>query len=158
VLAKNRIAFDMGYGPNIRVFDQFSGNLRAVGETLSLLKPGAPDLLVDRVRYEAAALLPVAAPGASLLVWRPTKLSCKSAPVLRPVPACAWWPCVFSQLTRVRVGDDGKVPVNPLRCAIDAPPRSTVVPCLRPDGDIYFLSSPSDYETQSVVLLHHPNL
>ena len=76
--------------------------------------------------------------------------------VLRPTPACPWWPFVFSQQTRVRVGDDGKVPVGHLRTAIDAPVRSTVIRCLRPDGDIYFLSSAPDPQKQPVILLHHP--
>jgi hypothetical protein len=76
--------------------------------------------------------------------------------VLRPVPACPWWPYVFSQQTHVRVGDDGKVPVGHLRCSIDAPPRSTVVRCLRPDGDIFFLRSAPNPKNQPVVLLHHP--
>ena len=76
--------------------------------------------------------------------------------VLRPVPACPWWPFVFSQQTRVRVGDDGKVPVGHLRLAIDAPPRSSVLRCLRPDGDIYFLRSAPDPRALPVILLHHP--
>jgi hypothetical protein len=76
--------------------------------------------------------------------------------VLRPVPACPWWPFVFSQQTRLRVGDDGKVPVGHLRAAIDAPPRSTVIRCQRPDGDIYFLRYAPDHQQQPVVLLHHP--
>jgi hypothetical protein len=76
--------------------------------------------------------------------------------VLRPAPACPWWPFVFSQQTRVRVGDDGKVPIGHLRSAIDAPPRSTVIRCLRPDGDIYFLRSAPDPKKQPLVLLHHP--
>jgi hypothetical protein len=55
VLAKDRTAFDIAYGPSIPVFDQFTGNLQSDGETLSLIQPGlapAPDLVVDRVRYE----------------------------------------------------------------------------------------------------------
>jgi hypothetical protein len=76
--------------------------------------------------------------------------------VLRPAPACPWWPFVFSQQTRVRVGDDGKVPIGHLRASIDAPPRSTVLRCLRPDGDIYFLRSAPHPQKQPVILLHHP--
>lgn len=76
--------------------------------------------------------------------------------VLRPAPACPWWPFVFSQQTQVRVGDDGKVPIGHLRASIDAPPRSTVIRCLRPDGDIYFLRSAPHPQKQPVILLHHP--
>jgi hypothetical protein len=73
VLAKDRAAFDMAYGPSVRVFDQFPGGLQADGETLSLLKPGASDLVVDRVRYEAVAPWPAAAPGASLQLLDPAQ-------------------------------------------------------------------------------------
>ena len=76
--------------------------------------------------------------------------------VLRSIPACPWWPFVFSHRSRVRVGDDGKVPVGHLRLAIDAPPRSTVIRCLRPDGDVYYLRSAPDPQKQPLVLLHHP--
>lgn len=54
-------------------------------------------------------------------------------------PALSWWPYVWRQQTRVRVGDDGQVPVGAQRQPIEAPPRSTVIRCLRPDGDIYYL-------------------
>ncbi|HNC95366.1 MAG TPA: hypothetical protein PKW90_04525, partial [Myxococcota bacterium] len=64
--------------------------------------------------------------------------------VLRPAPACPWWPYVWSQPTRVRVGDDGKVPVGPHRQRVDAPPRSTVVRCLRPDADVCYLRHAPD--------------
>jgi hypothetical protein len=74
----------------------------------------------------------------------------------RPVPACPWWPYVFSQQTPVRVDDDGTVPVGPLRLPIQAPPRSTVLRCLRPDGDLFFLRSAPNPNLQPVVLLHHP--
>jgi hypothetical protein len=42
------------------------------------------------------------------------------------------------------------------RLSIDAPPRSSVIRCLRPDGDIYFLQSAPKPQKQPVVLLHHP--
>jgi hypothetical protein len=76
--------------------------------------------------------------------------------VLRQAPACPWWPYVWSQQTRVRVGDDGKVPVGSQRQSIDAPPRSKVIRCLRPDGDIFFLHHAPDPKTKPIVLLHCP--
>jgi hypothetical protein len=76
--------------------------------------------------------------------------------VLRPVPNCPWWPFVWSQRLHVRVGDDGKVPVGSQRLAIDAPPRATVVRCLRPDGDIYYLHHAPDPKAKPIVLLHCP--
>jgi hypothetical protein len=76
--------------------------------------------------------------------------------VLRPAPACPWWPDVWSQQSRVRVGDDGKVLVGSQRQAIDATPRSTVIRCLRPDGDIYYLRQAPDPKAKPIVLLHCP--
>ena len=76
--------------------------------------------------------------------------------VLCPVPACPWWPYVWSQQTRVRVGDDGKVPVGLHRHSLDAPPRSTVIRCLRPDGDIFYLRHSPQPQAKPIVLLHCP--
>jgi hypothetical protein len=75
---------------------------------------------------------------------------------IRPVPVCPWWPYVWSQQTRVRVGDDGTVPVGAQRQFIDAPPRSTVIRCLRPDGDLYYLQHPPHPQAKPLVLLHCP--
>jgi hypothetical protein len=75
---------------------------------------------------------------------------------LRPRPACPWWPYVWSQQTRVRVGDDGKVPVGAQRHPIVAPSRATVIRCLRPDGDIYYLRHAPDPKAKPIGLLHCP--
>jgi hypothetical protein len=76
--------------------------------------------------------------------------------IIRPAPHCPWWPYVWSQQTRVRVGDDGQVPVGSQRHPLDAPPRSTVIRCLRPDGDIYYLRHAPDPNAKPIVLLHCP--
>jgi hypothetical protein len=76
--------------------------------------------------------------------------------VIRPAPPCPWWPYVWSQQTRVRVGDEGKVPVGAHRHAIDAPPRSPVIRCLRPDGDLYYLQHAPDPQAKPILLLHVP--
>jgi transposase InsO family protein len=76
--------------------------------------------------------------------------------VLRPVPTCPWWPFVWSLRSQVRVGDDGKVPAGSQRLSIQAPPRSRVVRCLRPDGDIYYLRDAPDPKTKPLLLLHCP--
>jgi hypothetical protein len=65
VLAKNRNAFDTAYGPRL-IFDEFPGNLQLDGETLSLIKPGVPDIVVDRVLYETNAPWPAPLPATSL--------------------------------------------------------------------------------------------
>lgn len=76
--------------------------------------------------------------------------------VIRPIPKCPWWPYVWSQQTRVRVGDDGKVPVGDRRHSINAPPRSIVIRCLRPDGDTFYLRYAPDPKAKPIVLLHVP--
>ncbi len=76
--------------------------------------------------------------------------------VIRPAPQCPWWPYVWSQQTRVRVGDDGKVPVGSQRRAIDAPPRSQLIRCLRPDGDTFYLRHAPNQKAKPIVLLHVP--
>ena len=76
--------------------------------------------------------------------------------VIRPVPRCPWWPCVWSQQAPVRVGGDGKVPAGTQRHRIDAPSRSTVLRCLRPDGDSYYLRNAPDPEAKPIVLRHCP--
>jgi hypothetical protein len=76
--------------------------------------------------------------------------------VIQPAPKCPWWPFVWSLQTSVRVGDDGQVPVGTLRQRIDAPPRTAVIRCLRPDGDIFYLRHAPDPNTKPIVLLHCP--
>lgn len=76
--------------------------------------------------------------------------------VLRPVPACPWWPFVWSQRTHVRVGDDGKVPLGSQRLSIAVPPRSLVLRCLRPNGDIYYLRHAPNPNAKPIILLHCP--
>jgi transposase InsO family protein len=76
--------------------------------------------------------------------------------VLRPLPTCPWWPFVWSQQTNVRVGDDGKVPVGSQRQTINAPPRSKVIRCLRPDGDVYYLKQAPHPKAKPIILLHCP--
>lgn len=76
VLARDRVAFDMAYGPGVLVFDQYNGDLRAEGETLSIQQPGpasAPALIVDRVRYESASPWPPTAPGVALQLRDPAQ-------------------------------------------------------------------------------------
>lgn len=66
VLAKNLVAHWSAYGMAVPAFDQFSGNLQAGGETLTLIRPGATpaeDLVVDRVTYGATAPWPAGAAG-----------------------------------------------------------------------------------------------
>jgi hypothetical protein len=72
---------------------------------------------------------------------------------LRPAPRCPWWPYVFSQQTRLPVGDDGKVVIGSQRLSVDAPPRSKILRCLHPNGDITILKHPPDKKAMPVVLL-----
>lgn len=57
------------YGTSLAIFGQFDGVLDADGETLTLLKPAttnAPEVVIDKLRYEAGPPWPVTAAGSSL--------------------------------------------------------------------------------------------
>ncbi len=76
--------------------------------------------------------------------------------VLRPVPACPWWPYVWSQRSNARVESDGRVALAGLRLRIDAPPGSKVIRCLHPNGDFSVLASPPSHHAKPIVLRHSP--
>jgi hypothetical protein len=84
VLAKSSTIFAANYGL-VPVFDDFTGMLQTDGETLSLLQPGtnsAPDLLVNRVRYEPKAPWPtnaVLVTGVSLQLVDPAQDNSRAA-------------------------------------------------------------------------------
>jgi len=64
VVAKDLAAFRASYGTNIPLAGPFPGNLDPNGETLTLIKQGAVpalDVVVDQVKYEAAAPWPAGA-------------------------------------------------------------------------------------------------
>ena len=52
--------------------------------------------------------------------------------------------------------DDGEAPIRNLRLSVDAPPRSRLIHCLLPDGDIFLLKSPPAKNSLPLILLHSP--
>jgi len=74
--------------------------------------------------------------------------------LLRPAPHCPWWPYVWSQRTPVQVGDDGRVPVGSQRLTIDRSPRSKVIRCSHPNGNLSFLAAPPHRSSQPLLLAH----
>ncbi len=74
--------------------------------------------------------------------------------LLRPDPRCPWWPYVWSQRTPVQVGDDGRVPIGSQRLTIDRPPRSKVIRCAHPNGDLSFLAAAPHHSSQPILLAH----
>jgi hypothetical protein len=77
LLVKDQSAFINAYGIDIPPFDEFPGNLQTDGETLTLLMPAAqinqPDIVVDKVKYSAAAPWPPTSPGVSLQLIDPAQ-------------------------------------------------------------------------------------
>ena len=73
--------------------------------------------------------------------------------VLRPAPQCRWWPYVFSQSSKIRVGTDGKIPIGGQRLSVDAAPGLRVVQCQHPNGDITILKEAPAKERLPAVLL-----
>lgn len=74
--------------------------------------------------------------------------------LLRPAPRCPWWPYVWSQRTSVQVGDDGRVPVGSQRLTLDRPPRSKLIRCSHPNGDLSFLAHPPNHSSHPILLAH----
>lgn len=75
---------------------------------------------------------------------------------LRPVPACPWWPYVWSQRSNARVEPDGRISLPGQRLRIDKPPGSKVIRCLHPNGDFSVLDAAPAQKSKPLVLLHSP--
>ena len=75
VLCSDPFAFSQTYGLTNVPFGAFDGRLDEDGETLTLLRPGAGtnQIVVDRVRYEAATPWPAATNGISLQLVDPSQ-------------------------------------------------------------------------------------
>ena len=73
--------------------------------------------------------------------------------VLRPKPACPWWPYIWTVRTQVRVDLDGRVPVGAHRMRIALRPFSAVTRCEHPDGSYTFLAQPPGKGGKPIVLL-----
>ncbi len=76
--------------------------------------------------------------------------------VLRPPPACPWWPYVFSVRTSVKVGTDGRIPIGTERLRVDCSPGVRLTRCLHPNGDISVLMHPPAPDRLPMVLFHLP--
>ncbi len=63
VLAQNRAAFAAAYGATNLVFDSFPGPLQPDVQTLTLVEPGPPQIVIDQVRYQGAAPWPTGSNG-----------------------------------------------------------------------------------------------
>jgi len=72
--------------------------------------------------------------------------------VLRPTPACPWWPYVWSLRTLLKVGADGRVPIGTDRLRVERPPGTKIVLCLHPTGHHSVLAAPPDKKQKPVLL------
>lgn len=75
--------------------------------------------------------------------------------VLRPKPACPWWPYVWSLRVQVRVAADGTVPLGSQRLKISVPPGTKVVRCQHPDGSYSVLAKPPTKGAKPRLLLRY---
>ena len=72
--------------------------------------------------------------------------------VLRPAPRCPWWPYVWSQRTKTRVGEDGRVAVGAQRVRVEVAPGTPVVLCQHPSSHHTVLAAPPCADSKPVVL------
>ena len=75
--------------------------------------------------------------------------------VLRPKPACPWWPYVWSLRAPAKVASDGTVPIASQRLKIPAPPGTKLVRCQHPDGSFSVLTQAPRKDTKPCVLLRY---
>jgi hypothetical protein len=73
--------------------------------------------------------------------------------VLRPKPACPWWPYIWTIRCNMRVDLDGRVSAGTLRLRIARPPLSRVTRCEHPDGAFTFLAQAPGTGGRPIVLL-----
>lgn len=73
--------------------------------------------------------------------------------VLQPTPKCPWWPYVFSQRSKAWIGDDGKIAIGNQRLSVEVAPRSRVIRCQHPNGDVSVLKEGPSKDKMPVVLL-----
>ncbi|HNQ87185.1 MAG TPA: hypothetical protein PKM73_00970 [Verrucomicrobiota bacterium] len=72
--------------------------------------------------------------------------------VLRPAPNGPCWPYVWSQLTPIKVGPDGRVPIGSQRLRVEAAPGSRPVLCHHPSGHHAVLRARPDLPAKPVLL------
>jgi transposase InsO family protein len=72
--------------------------------------------------------------------------------VLRRAPRCPWWPYVWSERSRLKVGSDGRVPVGSQSVRLEAALGSRVILCHHPSGHYSVLAGPPDRKTKPVLL------
>jgi len=75
--------------------------------------------------------------------------------VLRPKPACPWWPFIWSVRVPVKVASDGTVPVGSQRLKVAVSPGTKVIRCQHPDGSYSILSEPPRRDTLPLQLLRY---
>ena len=84
--------------------------------------------------------------------WQRAKRAKRS--VLRPCKPDPWWHYVWSSRTRIRVGDDGRVPIGSQRLRVNAAPRTRLVHCLHTNGSVSILTKNPCKTERPKILLH----
>jgi hypothetical protein len=72
--------------------------------------------------------------------------------VLRPVPACPWWPFVWSLRTPIRVAADGRIPLGAQSVRVQAQPGAKLILCHHSSGHFSVLASQPDPKTKPLIL------
>lgn len=73
---------------------------------------------------------------------------------IRPCKPDAWWHYVWSLRNRVRVGDDGRVPIGKERYGVEALPRTYLYHCRHLNGSVSILANPPAKNQLPRCLLH----
>lgn len=101
-----------------------SENITALEEANVLLE----QLRVHRNEHEIHRELQMTPQAA----WDKALAETRSA--LRPVPACPWWPFVWSQRSGIQVGPDKRIHLGPTCVRVEAKPGTWFILCAHPTG------------------------
>lgn len=71
---------------------------------------------------------------------------------LRPVPACPWWPFVWSQRTGIQVGSDKRIQVGSISVRVEAKPGTWLILCTHPSGHHSVLKAHPKPKEKPVIL------
>ena len=112
----------------------------------------ANDLLSELVEHRNSEELHRELDMTPLRAWNQARRAKRTA--LRPCKPDAWWHYIWSLRSRIRVGDDGRVPIGKERYSVAAKPRTWLYHYRHLNGSTSILSNAPSKDQRPQYLLH----
>jgi hypothetical protein len=112
----------------------------------------ANDLLCELVEHRNSEEVHRELDMTPLRAWNQARRAKRTA--IRPCKPDAWWHYIWSQRTRVRVGDDGRVPIGKERYSVAAKPRTWLYHYRHLNGSTSILTNTPSHTQRPQCLLH----